>query len=146
MKTIVTIALSLLVALESVSAVEPIYAVRLAIDGYDVVAYFNQGEARRGSPEFEHKWQGAKWFFSSRENKTAFVANPEQFVPQYGGYCAYAVARGNTARVDPQAWRVVDGKLYLNFNADIKKRWEKKMKQYIEQADKNWPDLRDPKE
>lgn len=63
MKTIVTVALSLLVALESVSAVEPIYAVRLAIDGYDVVAYFNQGEARRGSPEFEHKWQGASGFF-----------------------------------------------------------------------------------
>ena len=145
MRIIVAVALSLLVTLEA-SGIEPIYAVRLAIDGYDVVAYFNQGEARRGSPEFEHEWQGAKWFFSSPENKTAFVGTPEQFVPQYGGYCAYAVARGNTARIDPKAWKVVEGKLYLNFSADIKKRWERKMKQYIEQADKNWPDLRGPKD
>ena len=145
MKLIVTVALSLLVTLEAGDAVEPIYAVRLAIDGYDVVAYFKQGEARRGLPEFEHEYQGAKWFFSTHENTAAFLANPEPFVPQYGGYCAYAVARGNTARVDPKAWKVVDGKLYLNFSAKIKQRWEKKMTQYIEQADKNWPDLRGPK-
>ena len=84
-----------------------------AIKGYDPVAYFKQSAAVKGSPQFTTQWMGATWQFSSAENRDLFAANPEQYAPQYGGYCAYAVSEGHTASIDPEAWKIVDGKLYV---------------------------------
>ena len=114
-----------------------------AVKGYDVVAYFEEGAPREGSKAFTHEWNGATWRFATAENRDAFSADPERFAPQYGGYCAYAVAKGATADIDPQAWKIVDGKLYLNLSPSIQARWEKDIPGYIAKADANWPGLRD---
>ncbi len=111
----------------------------IAIEGYDPVAYFQQDQAVEGSKKYQHEWQGAKWNFSSAENRDLFATNPEKYAPQYGGYCAYAVSQNTTAGIDPDQFTILDGKLYLNYNADIQKKWQQDRDSYIEQADKNWP-------
>ncbi len=115
----------------------------LAIKGYDPVAYFEAGEPRKGSGDHELDWQGATWRFSSAAHKAKFAANPEKYVPQYGGYCAWAVSNNDTAPVDPKAWKIVEGKLYLNYNHDVQAKWEKEMAENILKADGFWPALRD---
>jgi hypothetical protein len=85
---------------------------------------------------------GANWRFASAENRDRFAADPERYAPQYGGYCAYAVSEGTTADIDPEAWKVVDGKLYLNLSKDVQKLWEQDIPGYIEKADANWPEIR----
>ena len=114
----------------------------LAIRGYDPVAYFEDGAPVRGSAEFETWHDGATWRFASAENLAAFEADPARYAPQYGGYCAYAAAFGSKAPTDPDAWKIVEGKLYLNLNQGIQKRWEKDIPGFIEKADANWPSLR----
>jgi YHS domain-containing protein len=104
---------------QPVASIQPVYATRLAIDGYDPVAYFTEAKPIRGNTRFEFKWKGAKWFFSNAENLQLFTADPEKYAPKYGGYCAYAVSQGNTARIDPKAWKVVGSSLYLNFSLKI---------------------------
>lgn len=111
----------------------------VAIKGADPVAYFTQGQYVPGSSAHEHVWQGATWQFSSAENRDLFAANPEQYAPEYGGYCAWAVSQGYTAPVDPTAWSIVDGKLYLNFNSEVQARWERDIPGFISQANQNWP-------
>ncbi|HUU51752.1 MAG TPA: YHS domain-containing (seleno)protein [Candidatus Heimdallarchaeota archaeon] len=111
----------------------------IAIKGYDPVAYFTEGEPVKGSAEFQHEWNSAIWHFSSAEHRDMFKAEPEKYAPQYGGYCAYAVSQGKTANIDPDAWKIVDGKLYLNLNKRIHRKWEKDILGYIKKADKNWP-------
>lgn len=113
----------------------------IAINGYDPVAYFLQDKPVKGSDEFSFEWKGAIWHFSSSENKEVFVASPEKYAPQYGGYCAYAVSRGYIAPTVPEAFSIVDDKLYLNFSLGVRKTWRKKMAKNIEKADKNWPDV-----
>jgi len=112
-----------------------------AIDGYDPVAYFKEGKPVEGNGDFTHEWNGSKWYFSTAENKADFIANPEKFAPQYGGYCAWAVSQGSTAKSDPNAWHIEDGKLYLNYNQDIQTTWLKDVPGHITSADKNWPKL-----
>lgn len=112
-----------------------------AIQGYDAVAYFNQGAAVEGSKEFSTGYKGAEWKFSSQANLDAFLENPDKYAPQYGGYCAWAAAQGKTAKGDAKYWRIVDDKLYLNYNADIQTKWEKDRFGFISKADANWPDL-----
>jgi len=111
----------------------------IAIQGTDPVAYFRQGEPTPGRSEFEVRWGGVIWQFSSEENKDLFEKNPEAYAPQYGGYCAWAVAQGYTAPIDPNAWKIVDDRLYLNFNTRIQQRWERNIPGFIEQANENWP-------
>lgn len=111
----------------------------VAIDGTDPVAYFTEGRPVEGSSKFTHEWNGAKWRFASADNRDAFIAEPERYAPQYGGYCAWAVAKGYTASTDPEAWRIVDGKLYLNYNTQIQARWEGDVPGNIASADANWP-------
>ncbi|NJN31270.1 MAG: YHS domain-containing protein [Synechococcales cyanobacterium RM1_1_8] len=111
----------------------------IAIRGADPVAYFMAAAYVPGSSEFTHDWQGATWQFSSAENRDAFAANPEAYAPQYGGFCAYAVSQGSTAPVEPEAWKIVDGKLYLNLNKKIQQRWEQDIPGYIASANQNWP-------
>jgi YHS domain-containing protein len=115
----------------------------LAIKGYDPVAYFVAGGPAEGSAEFEWEWQGATWRFTSAANQARFAADPVKYAPQYGGYCAWAVSNNYTAPVDPEAWKIVAGKLYLNYNRDVQARWEKEMSQRIKQADAHWPELRE---
>ncbi len=111
----------------------------LAVSGYDPVAYFRQGNPVKGQSALEYEWNGATWRFSNAENLAAFKASPQEFAPQYGGYCAWAVSQGYTAKSDPEAWRIVDGKLYLNYSKDIQKRWEQDIPGNIAKADANWP-------
>ena len=122
-------------------AIDPVFSTRLAIDGYDPVAYFTDSKPVRGSPEFEFEWKGAKWFFASGENRSRFVQSPLSFAPQYGGYCAYAASRGRVAGIRPEAWSIVDGKLYLNFSLKIRSKWEADRDNMILQADGNWPEI-----
>jgi YHS domain-containing protein len=124
------------------AAKEPVYTgvlSSLAVSGYDPVAYFKAGKPVEGRAEFEHKWKGATWRFASAENLAAFKANPEAYAPQYGGYCAWAVSQGYTASSDPTAWRIVNMKLYLNYNREVQQNWEKDAAGNIVKADKNWP-------
>ncbi|MEQ9332105.1 YHS domain-containing (seleno)protein [Thalassobaculum sp.] len=111
----------------------------LAVNGYDPVAYFTDGGPVEGSPAFESTYRGATWRFASAANKATFDADPAAFAPQYGGYCAWAVSQGYTAKGDPANWRIVDGKLYLNYNAAVQQNWEKDVAGNITAADANWP-------
>lgn len=114
---------------------------RTAIDGYDPVAYFVDGKPVKGGREFTHEWRGAVFRFANAGNLAAFRAAPEKYAPQYGGYCAWAVSQGYTADIDPEAWKIVDGKLYLNYNRDVQKKWESDVPGHIRKADANWPGL-----
>jgi len=96
-----------------------------AIRGYDPVAYFTMGKPVEGSSDFESTYMDATWRFASAANKASFDADPEAFAPQYGGYCAYAVANGYTASTDPDAWSLHDGKLYLNYSLSVRDTWSK---------------------
>ena len=121
-------------------ATEPVYQTRAgALDGHDPVAYFTEGAPREGSAEFVHEWQGAQWRFASAENLARFRAQPERYAPQFGGYCAWAVAHAYTAKVDPAAWHIEDGKLYLNFNAETREAWLANKAAFIRDAAANWP-------
>ena len=113
----------------------------VALRGHDPVAYFTEDAPVRGRAEHAADWQGATWHFASAANRAAFLADPEAYAPQYGGHCAWAMAQGYKAPIDPTAWRIVDGKLYLNYNARIHRRWERDIPGFIAQADANWPGL-----
>ena len=111
----------------------------VAINGYDPVAYFIQKRPVKGLGKYSTRYKGALWRFSSQENKNKFVAMPGKFAPQYGGYCAYAVSYGSTAPTDPDAWTVVNGKLYLNNTVSVRTTWKKDIPENIKKANKNWP-------
>ncbi|MEM6451806.1 MAG: YHS domain-containing (seleno)protein [Cyanobacteria bacterium P01_D01_bin.105] len=114
----------------------------LAIRGFDPVAYFTEGAPVQGSSDYALEWKGAIWQFASEENKQLFANNPEEFAPQYGGYCAFAVAKkGSLVSVDPEAWSIVDNKLYLNFSNDVRSRWLADTSGYITTADSIFPQL-----
>jgi YHS domain-containing protein len=111
----------------------------LAVGGYDTVAYFKVNRPVQGKAEFSTEYKGATWRFSSAENLAAFRANPTAYAPQYGGYCAWAVSQNYTASGDPNYWRIVGGKLYLNYDKSVQEMWEKDIPGFISKADKNWP-------
>jgi len=113
----------------------------VAIKGYDPVAFFTDKMPIKGIPEYEYKWRGARWRFASTAHREEFLRDPEKYAPEYGGYCAYAVSQGKTADIDPEAWTVFEGKLYLNLNKDVQGLWEKNMREYIRKADENWTRL-----
>lgn len=110
-----------------------------AVDGYDTVAFFTHGAPAKGAKEFEFEYKGALWRFSSAENLAKFKAEPAAYAPQYGGYCAWAIAQGYTARGNPQNWTIYDGKLYLNYNDKVQADWLKDVPGFIAKADVNWP-------
>ena len=112
----------------------------VAIKGYDTVAYFTESKAVKGSDQFQTTWKEAKWKFASKANLDAFKANPEKFAPQYGGYCAYGVAQGYLVKIEPEEFKVIDGKLYLNYDEDVSKKWKKDTAGYIKTANKNFPE------
>lgn len=110
-----------------------------AVGGYDTVAYHTVGEPVRGSRDFETEWNGASWRFSSQDNLDLFLADPEGYAPQFGGYCAWAMAQGYTAKGDPNIWSIVEGKLYLNFDRTVQMRWQQDIPGHIERANANYP-------
>ena len=112
----------------------------LPIRGYDPVAYFTEGEPMPGKEEFTYEWKGVTWRFASAEHRDLFAANPEQYAPQYGGYCAYAASLGWAETVDPTKWKIYEGKLYLN-DPSAYERWLSDIPGYITKADKNWQEL-----
>ena len=133
-----------LLPLKGRAATPPVYAEGgVAVDGTDVVAYFSEGRPVAGDPAITHDWNGATWRFTSEANRAAFAADPEAYAPQYGGYCSWAVSNGYTASTVPEAWKIVDGKLYLNFSKRIQRRWERDIPGRIAAADANWPSVLD---
>ena len=117
------------------------YFGNVAIKGYDPVAYFTESKAVKGKPEIAHDWFGATWRFSSEEHKKMFSANPIQYAPQYGGHCADGVAYGDlTTNIDPEAWRIIENKLYLNY--DHGAAWEiENLEGQLEKSVENWPKI-----
>jgi hypothetical protein len=113
----------------------------LAVRGTDVVAYFTEGRPVAGRPEFTHAWGGATWRFASAANRDLFAGDPARYAPAYGGFCAYAVSEGYTAPIDPAAWRIVEGRLYLNYDRATQRTWERDIPGRIARADANWPRL-----
>lgn len=111
----------------------------LAVGGYDSVAYFTEGRPVKGDRQYALKHAGAEWRFVSAANRDTFAAAPQRYAPQYGGYCAWAVAQGYTASGDPQYWKIVDGKLYLNYDAAVQAKWERDIPGFIGNADRQWP-------
>ena len=109
-----------------------------AISGYDPVAYFTESKPVPGNEDFFYVWNNSKWLFSSQENMELFKKNPGQYAPQYNGYCAFAQSRNDCVAVNPEAWAIVDGKLYLTYNLDIKNAWIQDKENYIVKADRNW--------
>lgn len=112
-----------------------------AIKGYDPVAYFVAGKPMPGRMEFSSIHNGARWLFATAENKTLFDQDPSRYAPAYGGYCAYGVAAGYLVKIEPDAWAIRDGKLYLNYDKAVQKQWERNPAQQIKAADANWPKL-----
>ena len=115
----------------------------VAIHGYDTVAYFTEAKPTKGKKDFEQVWNDARWQFASATNRDLFTANPERYAPQYGGYCALGLAAGEYADVDPNAWTIVDGKLYLNKTLEYRVAWRKAPQAYFGTADYNWQNNRD---
>ncbi len=110
------------------------------IGGFDIVAYFTQKKALKGVKKYQYHWENVTWLFSSKKNLTLFKANPMQYKPQFGGYCAYGVSKGRTPKVSPSdSWHISKGKLYLNYNYNVLKRWIKRKNYFIAKAKKNWP-------
>jgi hypothetical protein len=113
----------------------------LALDGYDPVAYFTENRPVKGDPAITAIHAEATYRFASTANRDRFLQAPQQFLPQYGGFCAWAVSRGYTADTDPLAWRIVDGRLFLNYNQDVQKKWAEDVEGNIRRGDANWPGL-----
>jgi len=109
-----------------------------AIKGYDTVAYFKAGMALKGSESFTFRWHDMTWHFSSKENRDLFAASSEKYAPQYDGYCAWAMTEARKAQTDPEVWKIVDGKLYLNCSLAAYEKWSRDIPGNIKKADANW--------
>ena len=144
LRTVVLIMLLLASMLTQAAEKDPVYTglfSNLAIKGYDAVAYFTEGRPVEGRREFSIEYLGAQWRFSSQEHLELFQGDPDKYAPQYGGYCAYAVAQGDTASAEPDLWTIHDGKLYLNYSRRINQTWRENMGDYIRKANQNWPSV-----
>ena len=124
-------------------AVDPVFSTFFggAIRGYDPVAYHTEGKPVAGKRAHRVEWKGATWSFASAENKALFEGDPEKYAPRYGGYCAWAVSNGGTASIDPDAWTIVDGKLYLNYSLGVREQWSQDIPGNVAKADVNWPKI-----
>ena len=137
----VIVALVLWTALPAAAA-HPVYRASPdgpAIDGYDVVAYFTVGRPVKGSPLFRHFWQDTEWHFSSEAHRDLFVADPERYAPQFGGYCAYALSRSRLYEGNPEVFAIEDGKLYFNNNSAVMERWRSAPDPFIDAARNAYP-------
>jgi YHS domain-containing protein len=140
MKTILASVLLLLAC--SAHAQSNVDAAGLALKGYDPVAYFSEKKPVPGKSEFTAQHEGASYRFASAANRDAFAAAPAKYAPQYGGYCAFGMAAGYKAPIEPEAWTVVDGRLYLNYSRSVRSQWSSDVPGYVRKADSNWPSIR----
>ena len=115
----------------------------VAIKGYDAVAYFTEGRATKGNPEFAHSWRNVKWYFATAGHREMFSADPERYAPQFGGHCANGLSVGKVVVADPEQWTIVDGKLYMKFNRSARDRWRQDKTAKIVKAEKNWAEIHD---
>lgn len=113
----------------------------VAIRGYDSVAYFTESKAVEGLDAFSTDWSGATWKFASKDHLELFINDPEQYAPQYGGYCAYGVATDNLVKIEPDLWTIVDGKLFLNYDDNVQRQWEQDIPGFIATADEKFEKL-----
>jgi YHS domain-containing protein len=142
--SIVTILASIGVSGLSAFAGPEIYTGTLsstAAGGYDVVAYFTEGRPVQGAPQFSHRWKGATWHFASAASRDAFATAPERYAPSYGGHCSWAASQGYRASGDPRHWRIVDGRLFFNYDARVHRTWLTDIAGFIRSADRNWPSV-----
>lgn len=112
-----------------------------AIEGHDPVAYFSDNAAVKGNKSHKLEWKGADWIFANAENKALFQADPEKYAPQFGGYCAWAASQNTVAGIDPDQFTIIDGKLYLNYNEEVKNMWLVDTTKHISDGNQNWPGL-----
>jgi YHS domain-containing protein len=114
-----------------------------AIDGYDVVAYFTDAKPVKGDKQFSHPWEGATWYFASAAHRDLFKADPKKYAPAFGGFCAYGVSQGYKVKIEADAWDIVEGVLYLNYDIGVQKSWRKDRQGYIAKAKNNWTNIKD---
>ncbi|GAB5470223.1 MAG: hypothetical protein Kilf2KO_32530 [Rhodospirillales bacterium] len=114
----------------------------IAIRGYDPVAYFTDGAPVKGDPAYSTEYEGATWIFASAANRDRFAADPTTYAPAYGGWCAYGMSQGGKVPIDPDAWSIVDGTLYLNVNKKVQGWWEADTADFIAKADAYWPEVK----
>jgi YHS domain-containing protein len=143
MKFLPALVLALLTTLLSVSAKDLLNTswTGSAIKGYDPVAYFTDNKAIEGKSDFQSQLNGATYYFASKEHKGLFDANPEKYLPQFGGYCAYGVSIDKTVNIDPTAFQIIDGKLYLQYSKDILNKFNQDPSGNLQKAQANWPNL-----
>jgi YHS domain-containing protein len=110
----------------------------IAIKGYDTVAYFKIGKAVQGNKSFSFQWHGMTWYFLNKEHRDLFAASPEKYAPQYDGYCAWAMTEARKAKTDPEVWKIVNGKLYLNCSREAYEKWSRDIPGNIKKADASW--------
>lgn len=143
MKNFKTVILSLFALMAfSTSSFAEVATSNVAVSGYDLVSYHNAKRPLRGNGHFVAYRNGTTYMFASQENLDAFNADPEKYLPAYGGYCAFGVSVGKKFVGDPEVWRLVDGKLYLNLDANIQSLWLEDVPGRIKTANKNWKDIR----
>ncbi|MGM4985836.1 MULTISPECIES: YHS domain-containing (seleno)protein [Rhizobium] len=137
-------ATALAISTASVALADEIYATNgVAINGYDAVAYFTDHKPVKGSDKFTTNYKGTTFYFASAAHRDAFAGNPEHYAPQFGGYCAYGTAEGHKAPTEPQAFTVVDDKLYLNYNDHVMQTWRTDIGGYIKKANANWDTVKE---
>ena len=141
--TAVVFLLSMPTAALAKSEINQSFIGSVAIEGTDPVAYFTDKKAVKGSSEYSHRWKGGEWRFKNAVNRDAFAAQPEKYAPQFGGYCAWAVSQGYTASIDPEAWTINKGKLYLNYSKGVRDEWAKDISDNIAKGENNWPKVLD---
>lgn len=112
-----------------------------AIHGYDPVSYF-EGSPAKGDSNYSYLWKGATWYFANDKNLSMFKSDPEKYAPQFGGYCAYGMANGYKAATEPDAWTIIEDKLYFNYNVDVRSKWNENRDALIKDADSNWPTVK----
>jgi YHS domain-containing protein len=115
------------------------------VSGYDPVAYFTDGKPVRGSGFHVTVFDEVTYAFANAEHRKMFEANPQKYLPAYGGYCAYGLGVGKKFVADPEVWKIVEGKLYLNLDKGIQKKWENDIPGYIKKGDANWVTMKDKK-
>ncbi len=110
----------------------------VAAYGHDPVAYYKRGYATPGSEDLAYVYDGARWYFANEENRETFKKNPEKYTPEYGGYCAFMMARGRAVPSNPKLWKIVDGNLYMNCSIQMHIAWQQNLHALIRQADEHW--------
>jgi YHS domain-containing protein len=113
----------------------------IAVHGYDVVAYFTDAKPVKGTPQIQSIYKGARYYFATKEHKQMFDADPTKYVPQFGGFCAYGVSKGYNVKIEPDAWQIVDGRLLLQYDKDVRDKFNEDVQGNLKKADANWPGL-----